>query len=282
MTECYRFEERIYNDSIFKNVDATYIIHLEDNGRLPHIESQLSEYHPTEKVYILFNKGYKKCKKKDYIDKSPRDLVDAYYTIFNDSRDKKYNNILILEDDFIFDEKIKDKKHSESIDEFINNNKNNKFIYYLGTLVLIQIYFFQKHNRVVSAGGTHSIIYSKKFTDYLLDNVKQVTVEDWDVYLNFNFINRFKYNTPLCYQTFPETENSKYWCCPLINSFFYQITLRKIINILKLNTEPQFGFNFIEILSRILFWLIIFIFVVIFNCIKNIKFKNILSLKPEK
>ncbi len=282
MTECYRFEERIYNDSIFKNVDATYIIHLEDNGRLPHIESQLSEYHPTEKVYILFNKGYKKCKKKDYIDKPPRDLVDAYYTIFNDSRDKKYNNILILEDDFIFDEKIKDKEHSESIDEFINNNKNNKFIYYLGTITFLQIYFFQKHNRVVSAGGAHSIIYSKKFTDYLLDNVKQVTVEDWDVYLNFNFINRFKYNTPLCYQTFPETENSKYWSCPLINSFFYQITLRKIINILKLNTEPQFGFNFIEILSRILFWLIIFIFVVIFNCIKNIKFKNILSLKPEK
>jgi hypothetical protein len=278
MTECYRFEERNFTDPIFKNVDATYIIHLEDNGRLPHIESQLSEFHPTEKVYILFNKGYKKCKKKDYVDKPPRDLVDAFYTIFNDSREKKYNNILILEDDFIFDEKIKDKQHSESICKFIDNNNN--FIYYLGAITVIQPYFFEQHNRVALSGGCHSIIYSKGFTDYLLDNVEQKTVDDWDVFLNLTFYNRYKYHEPLCYQPFPETENSKCWHFPLINSNFYYRLLRIIIKILNLDTDPKFGFHFIEIFSRILFWLIIFIFIcillVIFNYIKNItlnKFK---------
>lgn len=274
MTECYRFEERKFSDPIFKNVDATYIIHLEDNGRLPHIESQLSEFHPTEKVYILFNKGYKKCKKKDYIDKPPKDLVDAYYTIFNNSREKKFNNILILEDDFIFDEKIKDKEHSESIDEFINNNKN--FVYYLGTLSVIQMFFFQKNNRIVLSCGSHSIIYSKKFTDYLLDNVQQVTVEDWDIFLHLNFCNRFKYHKPLCYQLFPETENSKYWGGSNFILLLCTTLWKEVIKILNLDTEPKFGFHFMEITSRILFWLIIFVFIcillLVYNYIKSITF----------
>ena len=268
MSECYRFEEREFTDPIFKNVDATYIIHLEDNGRLPHIESQLSEFHPTEKVYILFNKGYKKCKKKDYIDNPPKDLVDAYYTIFNDSRKKKYNNILILEDDFMFDEKIKDKQHSESIDDFIDTNKNKNFVYYLGTLCLLQIDFFQKHTRVLLNGGSQSVIYSKKFTDYLLNNIEQNTIDDWDMYLNFKRISsRFKYYKPLCYQLFPETENSKHWAIP---------SLREFLKLLKLDTEPKFGFNFLEIFSRILFWVIIFVFVcillVVYHYSKSITF----------
>jgi len=31
---CYRFELLEFEDCLFKNVDATYILHLEGNGRL--------------------------------------------------------------------------------------------------------------------------------------------------------------------------------------------------------------------------------------------------------
>ena len=60
---CYRFELLEFNDWLFENVDATYILHLEGNGRLDHIHDQLKTYHPTKKVYLVYNKGYKKCHK---------------------------------------------------------------------------------------------------------------------------------------------------------------------------------------------------------------------------
>jgi hypothetical protein len=63
---------------------------------------QLNEYQPTNTVYILFNKGYKKCKKQDFITNPPYDLVDANLNIFKHAKENNYDNILILEDDFIF------------------------------------------------------------------------------------------------------------------------------------------------------------------------------------
>ena len=61
---CYTFENRNYTNGMF-NVDATYIIHLENNGRYQNIENQLSQIAPSNKVYILRNKGYK-CKQNIY------------------------------------------------------------------------------------------------------------------------------------------------------------------------------------------------------------------------
>ena len=59
---CYHFEKHSYNDGcLSESVDATYIIHLEGNGRLLKIKQQLEKYHPSYTTYILFNKGYKKC-----------------------------------------------------------------------------------------------------------------------------------------------------------------------------------------------------------------------------
>ena len=61
---CYKFKKNIYNDGLFNSsVDATYVLNLEGNGRLSSVEEQLSIYHPTNVVYIVSDKGYKKCKK---------------------------------------------------------------------------------------------------------------------------------------------------------------------------------------------------------------------------
>jgi outer membrane lipoprotein-sorting protein len=57
---CYTFVEYNFNEGLFdKTIDATYIIHLENNGRFESVIKQLEEYKPTKKVYILYNKGYK-------------------------------------------------------------------------------------------------------------------------------------------------------------------------------------------------------------------------------
>ena len=88
--EPYKFKKILFNDGILnKSIDATYIIHLEGNGRYEHIQKQLLEYHPTNIVYILFNKGYKKSIKKPFIDKPPLDLVDAFLEVFKHAKKKK-------------------------------------------------------------------------------------------------------------------------------------------------------------------------------------------------
>jgi len=275
MNECYKFDERNFKDSIFQNIDATYIIHLENNGRLTHIESQLQKYHPTQKIYILFNKGYKKCKKKDYIDTPTKDLIDAFYTIFIHAREKKYNNILILEDDFIFDEKIKENNHIEIIDKFIKNE--NFFLYYLGSITWLQTYFNEYNNRIIFSTGTHSIIYSKKTRDYILNNIKQNTINDWDIFLNFNFANRFKYYTPLCYQTFPTTDNSKNWHRGSYLLYILVFIQRNIFNYLKLTNDVEPGFSVFEVESRFIFW--IFIIIIFYIIIIFINQKQLYSIQ---
>jgi hypothetical protein len=273
MNECYKFDERNFKDSIFKNIDVTYIVHLENNGRLTHIESQLQKYHPTKKIYILFNKGYKQCKKKDYIDTSVKDLIDAFYTIFIHAREKKYNNILILEDDFIFDEKINENNnHSEKIDEFIENNKETIFLYYLGSITWMQTYFNEYNNRLILSTGTHACIYSKKTREYILDNIEQKSVCDWDVFLNTNFINRFKYFIPLCYQTFPDTENSKHWHRGSYLLYIIVFIQRSLFKYLNLSNDVEPGFSVFEVESRFIFWIfiIIILYIILFFVRNNL------------
>ena len=54
---CYYIKTLYFNDPLFNETDATYIIHLENNGRYKNIEKELKKYHPTNIVHSLFNKG---------------------------------------------------------------------------------------------------------------------------------------------------------------------------------------------------------------------------------
>ena len=133
---CYRFHAINFTKGILDDcIDATYIIYLEGNGRLEHIYEQLNTFHPSKKVFILFNKGYKKCTKQKHIDKPPLDLVDAFLTVIQDAQNKKYNNILILEDDFIFHNDFLEPSHNKHIIEFVNNNKEKEIVYHLSVQI---------------------------------------------------------------------------------------------------------------------------------------------------
>jgi len=109
LDECYHFKKITYSQGLLdETVDATYIIHLEGNGRYDDILNQLSQFQPTKVVYIVFNKGYKNCQKNKNIKLPAHDLVDAFLDIFKHSTNpiQNYSNILILEDDYFFNEKI--------------------------------------------------------------------------------------------------------------------------------------------------------------------------------
>jgi len=268
---CYQYKKIKYNDGIFKNIDATYIINLKNNGRLPHIKNQLTKYHPSNNLYILFNKGYKKCDKDPSINTPALDLIDANHNIINHSIKNNHDTILILEDDFQFDKKVKYKRHANNIDDFISKNIDNDFVYYLGTLPFIKSYNTSKHPHIFVSAGAHACIFSKRIKRKLLTNIKKQN--DWDEYITKYPFNQYSYFIPLCYQLTPETENQKLWAehVPIIGPV-YRNMLINIFKFLRLDKHVQPGYDIFYKFSEIMFTIIIIvIFIIVFKLLKKIQ-----------
>ena len=259
---CYNFKLLNFNKGLLDNsIDATYIIHLEGNGRLNHIYNMLNEYQPSKIVYILFNKGYKKCQKNKNITNPSLDLVDAFLTICKDAKIKNYNNILILEDDFTFLPEIKNKEIIYNIGTFIEYYKDEEFIYHLGCIPLLIIPNYN-YNILYFSSGTHACIYSNKAINKILSF--QEKINDWDTFINFNFLNkRYMNNKLLCYQLLPETENSKYWGYQ--NYIFSCLSklMFKFFTLLKLDKRHDIGYPFFYTFSTIIFFAFILLLIII-------------------
>ena len=249
---CYYVKTLYFNDPLFKETDATYILYLEGNGRYHQIEEQLKEYHPTKIVHIIFNKGYKKCDKPG-INIPPLDLIDAYKYEMNHS--KRYNTILILEDDFMFNKIVKEQKHRTNIDKFVSYHKDTAFIYKIGCIPSIQIPY-NIHNYIGVTYAAHSVIYSKKMRESILKD----TPKDWDDYLSFKTLH-YIYYTPLCYQLFPKTDNQAYWGKNNFISYIICNIMIIIFKILKLDIQPEPGYSIIYAISKT--WLLILILLLI-------------------
>ena len=252
---CYTFENRNYTNGIF-NVDATYIIHLENNGRYENINNQLSKLSPSNKVYILRNKGYV-CKNNININNSTDDLIDAYLTVLNDAKIKNYENVLILEDDFIFDERLHDKTHQTNINKFLKIHNNSDYVFILGCLPLLQVPYNSTTYKGFSL-GTHSIIYSKSIIDKIVKDTKKIN--DWDLYIKTKYAwDNYIYYTPLCYQLFPDTENSSNW--GIHNPILYVLSyvLKIIIKICGIDKNIEPGYTIFYILSKLLFFILIYL-----------------------
>jgi len=253
---CYRLEQYDFSNGLL-SLDATYIIHLEGNGREEQIKKQLEEYQPTNLVYILYNKGYKKCNKSLHLNEPQIDLIDAFLYIFKDERSKNYNNILILEDDFIFKDKIKDKQVQSNVVDFIKKKENEPVMYMLGCLPFIQRPYDKYTNVLMCGIGTHACIYSRPLMENVLQENK-TEFTDWDYYTHSKFT-RYMYHEPLCYQLFPETENQNNW-----HSFSgLTYVLLKIIKVLKLDKQIDPGYTFFYNLSKALY-AVLLIFLIIF------------------
>jgi hypothetical protein len=275
---CLKLETRKYDNGMFqKSVDATYIVHLENNGRLHDINKQLELFHPTNTVYIVFNKGYTKCNKILIEQTPPHDLIDTFLFIFKDSNEKGYKNILILEDDFIFTEKIYQSNHLTNINDFLNQKKEEKFLYYLGCLLWLQLPYNEHTVLNLISTGSHSIIYSYSARQDLLEK-KKIPIYDWDIYNNlFTGNTRYVYKEPLCYQLCPITENSKHW-----KTFFNIDLSRMYINYAQLDVKIENGYSNTYIFSKILGYILIILFLLLLfftgkYLFKMLKMKKIMT-----
>lgn len=268
---CYRFEKYTYTDGIFhKSVDATYILHLEGDPRLSNIKKQLSIAHPTNIVYIVFNKGFKKCKKNLSVQSSMADIVHANMEVFKHANSENYKNILVLEDDFIFNPDIKKKEHINNINNFLNKNDKDKFIYHLGALPFF-VFPCNQHTYCTIAAAMHAGIFTKSAQEYVLNDINKHRIDDWDTYLNFN-IRRYVYYKSLCHQTVANTENKQNWNL----SNFTRYLINKYIEITNFDKEPEPGTNYIYIFAKVfslfIFLLIVFIIYVVLSYLKVFKY----------
>jgi hypothetical protein len=244
--KCYRFEYKIYNKGFFDDfVDCTYILNLENNGRKNDIDQQLLKNIPTKKIYIVYNKGYKNCKKNLIEQNSKYDLIDFYLVIIKHSIENNFNNILILEDDFIFDyRRINDNEKNivSEIKLFFDKNKDEMFYYNLGPTPIIiypNMNVFNNNYQSLVSSSSHANIYTKKCQlDILQRAEKEEHINDhWDQFLFKKYKNYFhKYS--ICYQTFPITENQKIWFEGLFSNLRFNI-LKNIIKSLDYDKNPQ-------------------------------------------
>jgi len=261
-TKCYTFKQIAYKQGLLdETVDYTYVIHLENNGRLEHILSELEAFKPTALCCIVFNKGYKKCNKK-LINQTPyQDLTDAFLQCFKHARVNGYKNILILEDDFIFSKEILEERHRAPIHRFLKANAHTEFVYHLG-LIPILVYpttDLYTYNAIKSL-TMHSAIYSEKCiqnADLLETNYKH-----WDIIIEKSIKNRYFYYKPLCYQTFPETENKQTWKEKDRIIPFSSIKC-SIIHLLNLHSAPEPGFTIIYYFAKCLTLLVMFLIIFI-------------------
>ena len=272
---CYKFKKILFNDGLLKNcVDVTYIMHLEENGRYSNIINQLKIYHPTNIVYIVFNKGFKKCQKKN-INNTVHDIIFTNIQIFEHAILNNYNNILVLEDDFIFSNKILEKQHTNNICNFINKIDNKKFCYLLGCLPIFRIPTNYNTSLVIGYVAQHSCIYSRKLYISLIKNYyNSKLIYSIDPYLAlFNNFNNYMYNIPLCYQLFPITENYHNWTKDVYNndigiSFISNIS-KKLLNFLKLDVSIEPGYTYFYNVSIFFFYFSILIFLYFINYMVN-------------
>lgn len=287
--ECYIFKQYDYPDGLFeKSIDATYIIYLNGSKRISNILSQLEEYHPSKRVYLLMNKGYKECKKNLLENRTPSDIIDANITIFKHSQQHNYSNILILEDDFIFSKDVKNPTHITNINSFLLENKKGDFIYQLGCMPVLSIpytlttYFtfsWAAHANIYSAAAQHRFI-----NDYMAKKINSKTASsglDWYIFMNNIYTrNLYMYYKPLCYQIFTKTENQSEWILPGPLKDTQMFFINFFLRLFGVDKAPEPGTSIIYLLSQLLFLLLVIVFIYITRILfQYFKFYSILQKK---
>lgn len=210
--ECYKLHKLSLNNRGYfdKYVDMVYILTLFNSPRTEKAISQLSEHHISNNVIVQYNKGYNCRSKKLPMKKAAYDLSHAVRNIFFHAKHNKYKNILVFEDDYIFDRNFYDIGDIHEIGRFVSNN--NFDVYNLGPLYELAVPTFEYHKRVILTSLAHSIIYNRTFFDKYIE----IYERDGGIYLcdlvaNENRIVKYSYYKPICFQLFPDTENKKDW-----------------------------------------------------------------------
>ena len=191
---------------VFENIDATYILTLENSNRIVNIDKNM--FTLSKRTFIQVNKGFKNYKKKN-VDTTCKDILHACQNIFRHA--EHFNNILVLEDDAVFMSKnFSDVKTSlKNIDYFIG--KQNFNVYSLGSLGFTLPTNNPIHQKFIGfIGFAQAIVYTKSIREKMLKtdiiNLNHIDAS----FLSKNDL-KFTYYKPIIVQYFENTENMNEW-----------------------------------------------------------------------
>jgi hypothetical protein len=263
---CYTFDKLKLKSGIFDEiVDACYIIHVVGSVRLKKVLEQTYELPLCKNTMICHNKGFKKCRKDLKIQRTPYDLLNCYKYILNDALRQKYKNIIILEDDFIYEDALFNPHYQKNIIEFVKKNKKDDFVFSLGALPTYQSLCITNPyiTNLYLSCGMHAILYSEKSIRNIYNQMN--TMNDIDEYMSTRyFYKRYGHIVPLITQTFPETENTKSWGSHYSIKYknkVYEFNLYQIVKyffyIFNLQNDTR-HYKTVSLLSLFLFYLIVF------------------------
>lgn len=153
----------------------------------------------------------------------------------------------------MFDNNILEPFHRNNINRFIQSDSD--FVYYIGLLPIILLPYDYYNYKTILSIGTHSVIYSKKFRDKVKG--RRDIINDWDAYLKLQ--NGFAYYTPLCYQLFPDTENSKHWGDHNIILYNMALLARFFMKIIRLDKSIA-AYSYFYFVSKL--WILLFLFII--------------------
>ena len=200
----YRFCERGWLEDC---IDGAYLLTMVHSARDWHRE--YAKTPPFSTLHVQYNPGYKNCTKDHlYKQNSESDLVDALGNVFRTALRRQQHTILVLEDDFFFDWTEDDAR---SIKDFICNHPMD--IYHLGALPVTGFPAHREHIRVIDMGLSQGVIYCEPgyMRDYLAAMERRTTHMSTDRFWAAPRYLKYHYYKPVCFQLFPETENSKHW-----------------------------------------------------------------------
>jgi len=201
---------------------------------------------------VIVNPGFNKCDKQLCDQKPYYDLMDANVYAMKHADKMGYENVMILEDDYVFDNRIRDPSVISDLVEFWKNRLFH--LYSLGSVNFIQSDIFTKHPNIIYSGATQSMVFSRvgrsQILREFLNNPCLETplkvLSDFkghDLWYNFAVNHTYSYYKPLCYQSFPDTENRAMW-----NNYLTDVIFR----LLKLDTRVQPGWDILYIIMYVL------------------------------
>lgn len=209
MSDCYYYKNfTLPRGSLDPSIDCMYILIMHGSDNETAIKKEIERAGIVSNVIFQYNLGYKKCNKNLKIKKTNHDIVHAVQTVFKDALKRNYERIMVLEEDCVFDERIRQETVINDINMFLMDK--NPCVYNLGPFIHlsnpIDILLRNKHKRLFFNGGAHCNVYNREYIENKAYGEFYTAAPDIET--NFYF-SKYMYHKPLAYQLLKETENSK-------------------------------------------------------------------------
>ena len=147
-------------------------LYLAGSPRIKSIKQQIEKYPLTKTIYILHNPGYKKVKKPLPRQNAEADIAFSHIVACEFGIKHDHDKIIVLEDDFIFENTLLVDGVSEEIEKvyFSKSKGGSLFSGFVLLFLAFPVALDTKHWRVILGGTTHAIIHTRKGMERMIED----------------------------------------------------------------------------------------------------------------